>query len=134
MFGTFWRSLLSVIELTLGNWVPITRDLQENISPWLAFGVIVYRLIMEIAILKALTGVFLHKTFRVPKSDHELMIRGKMREDKLVKDEMADMFNEIDTDSIDKLSKHGFDAAFNNPRASLYLGALGLNYKDAEEP
>ncbi|CAK0866450.1 unnamed protein product [Prorocentrum cordatum] len=132
-FGTFWRSFLSVIELTIGNWVPITRDLQELISPWLAFLVVIYRLIMEIAILKVVTGVFLHETFRVAKSDSELMIRGKMREDKLFKNKMASLFTEIDTDGNGKLSKDEFDNTFKHPRASLYLGALGLNYKDTEE-
>lgn len=132
-FGTFWRSFLSVIELTIGNWVPITRDLQEYISPWLACAVVFYRLIMEIAVLKVVTGVFLHETFRVAKTDSELMIRGKMREHKVFSDKMASLFRLIDTDGNGKLSKTEFEKAFENERAALYLGALGLDYKDTEE-
>jgi hypothetical protein len=132
-FGTFWRSFLSVIELTIGNWVPITRDLQEYISPWLAFLVLVYRLIMEIAILKVVTGVFLHETFRVAKSDSELMIRGKMREDKLFRNKMASLFRDIDTDDSGTLSKDEFEAAFKHERTSMYLGALGLSYSDTDQ-
>ncbi|CAK0839926.1 unnamed protein product [Prorocentrum cordatum] len=83
--------------------------------------------------LVVLTGVFLHETFRVAKSDHELMIRGKMRENKALKDQMAILFNDMDTHSTGKVHREDFQATFNHPRVSLYLAALGLSYKDANE-
>jgi hypothetical protein len=131
-FGTFWRSLLSMVEVTVGNWVPIARMLQEYMSGWLAVVAVIYRLLMEVAVLKVVAGVFLHETFRVTKSDSELMIRGAMREEKIFKEKIADLFAEVDTNHDGTLSKDEFLHLFSNDRAGLYLRALGLEYTDSE--
>merc|ERR1719492_19677 len=33
-FGTFTRSFLTMFELTLGNWIPPTRTVTENVNEW----------------------------------------------------------------------------------------------------
>merc|ERR1712048_174930 len=33
-FGSFSRAFLTMFELTLGNWVPVTRLLNNNVSEW----------------------------------------------------------------------------------------------------
>jgi hypothetical protein len=131
-FGTFWRSLVTVAELTFGNWVPVTRLLQEYLGGWLAAILLAYRLIMDFAVLKVVAGVFLHETFKVAKTDSELMIRGTLRERKLFKDKITELFAEIDNNHDGTLSRAEFMHVFDHPRASLYLGALGLEYGDAE--
>ena len=63
-FGTFSRGFLSMFELTLGNWVVITRVLHEHVSEWFGPLVLVYRTIVGEALIKVVTGVFMYETFR----------------------------------------------------------------------
>merc|ERR1719198_2777809 len=65
LFGTFCRSILSMFELTLGNWVPITRFLCEKASEWFTFFLLVYHCIVAFAVVTVIRGIFLHETFQV---------------------------------------------------------------------
>merc|ERR1712039_784236 len=50
-FGNFPRALLSMFEITLGNWAPITRFLQDNVTEWFGFVLMVYHCVVAFAVV-----------------------------------------------------------------------------------
>jgi len=131
-FGTFWRSFLTVLEVTVGNWVPVTRMVQECMNEWLAVAILMYQMLMGFAFLKVVQGVFLHETFRVAKSDNELMIRDAMRDRARFKHQMEDLLSDVDEDGSGMISKDEFRELFGHERVGFFLGALGLDVADKE--
>merc|ERR1719324_2159345 len=45
-FGTFTRSMLSMFEITLANWPPVCRCIQENVSQWYTLVFVLHKLIV----------------------------------------------------------------------------------------
>jgi hypothetical protein len=131
-FGTSWRSFLTILELTIGNWVPVIRLVQECMGEWYACLLVGYMLLMGFAFIKVVQGVFLHETFRVAKSDQELMIRDRMRETSRFGQQMTNLLNEIDTDQSGMISKEEFDELFGDERVKLFLGALELDVSNRD--
>ena len=63
-YGNFSRSLVSVFEICLGNHAPPVRVLMENVSEWFGPILLLYRLLVDFAVVKIINGVFLHETRR----------------------------------------------------------------------
>merc|ERR1719478_548804 len=95
-FGSFDKAALSMFEVTLGNWVPITRNLQANVSAWFGPIMMAYKCIVGFAVVKVITGVFLHETFKCASSDDELMILSREREIRKHVQKMEMLFAEAD--------------------------------------
>merc|ERR1712137_1296598 len=55
-FGTFLRAMLSMFEITLGNWPPIARVLFENLGPWLLIFSVVHKLTIGFAVVGVING------------------------------------------------------------------------------
>merc|ERR1712107_548177 len=43
-FGTFTRCMITMFELTLANWIPVTRLLFSNVSEWYGLLILAYKL------------------------------------------------------------------------------------------
>ena len=64
-YGTFSRSMMSMFEITVGNWVPICRSLFENVGEPLGWFSLCSIIVVNFAVVKIITGVFLATTFKV---------------------------------------------------------------------
>merc|ERR1719223_1108717 len=64
-FGSFTRSMLTMFEITLGNWIPPCRSLMEHITEGYAALFILYKCVVGFAVAKVITGVFMCETFKV---------------------------------------------------------------------
>merc|ERR1711987_41602 len=62
-FGTFTRCLLSMFEITLGNWPPVARLLSENVTEWFTLVNVLHKLTIGFALVGVLNGVILQETF-----------------------------------------------------------------------
>jgi hypothetical protein len=131
-FGTCTRSFLTMLELTDGNWIPVTRVLQENVSQWASAFIILYRLTVAFTIIKVITGVFLHETMRVAGSNDELMITGKIRERLRYRSKMQALFNEADHSSDGCMSKDEFMELLRDDRVKAWFSATGLDLRDPD--
>jgi len=131
-FGTCTRSFLTMLELTDGNWIPVTRALQENVSQWASAFIILYRLVVAFTIIKVITGVFLHETMRVAGSNDELMITGKIRERLRYRSKMQALFREADNSSDGHMSKEEFLNLLRDDRVKAWFSATGLDLRDPD--
>jgi len=131
-FGTCSRSFLTMLELTDGNWVPVTRILQEYISPWASAFIIIYRFVVAFSIIRVITGVFLHETMRVAGSNDELMITQSLRERRGYLWKMHKLFREADNSSDGSMSKDEFLRLLGDERVRAWFCASGLDLRDPD--
>merc|ERR1719191_1989783 len=78
-FGSFARSMLTMFEITLGNWIVPARALVENVSEWYMVFAIFHKLVIGFSVVSVITGVFIQETFKVATSDDTLMLIQKNR-------------------------------------------------------
>merc|ERR1740130_1412094 len=50
-FGSFTRCLLSMFELTLANWPPVTRLLAEEVSEWFMLLCVMHKVCIGFAVI-----------------------------------------------------------------------------------
>merc|ERR1712205_15959 len=79
-FGTFSHSIVSMFEMTFANWAVISRFVYEKVDKKLVFFFMSYKMVMGIAILRVIYGVFLHVTFKCASSDNAVLIAQRKRE------------------------------------------------------
>eukprot|EP00971_Amphidinium_carterae_P105934 2098200-Amphidinium_carterae.1 len=51
-FGTFYRTIITMFEITLANWAPSCRLLIDNVSEWYGLFYILYRCMFCFAVVK----------------------------------------------------------------------------------
>lgn len=126
-FGTFTRSLQTMIEMLLGNWHEVTRMLTHNVSEWyMVFGV-AHQLVLGFAVLEVITGVFLHETFKVATLDDGILLNETKREVKDQSRKMERFFKHADTDGQGFLDKEKFTKVLQNDDVQEWMAAMGLD-------
>jgi len=132
-FGDIRRSFISMLELTLGNWVPILRILTDFETNHL-YGTfaIIYVYLVNFAIVRVIGGVFLQQTFAVAANDPELMVLQRRRNEKKYLQQMNDLLSLIDTNGDRCASLEEFCAAIEDPHVRSLLQAMDLECGDSE--
>merc|ERR1719343_824 len=130
-FGTFTRSMFSMFELTLGNWIPITRLLTEHVGEWWAIPMLMYKMFMGFAVVKVITGVFLHETFKVAATDDELMVVQKTRATAKYRQQMQNLFTKADVDGDGALSREELGQVLSDTKTKTLLAAMDLEVNDS---
>merc|ERR1711881_203529 len=97
-----------MFEVTLGNWVPVCRTLVENVSEWYSMVFIVYKITVGFAVVKVITGVFMHETFKVASTDDELMIVNQTRQAAKFRKKMHSFMNACDASGDGTLDRDEF--------------------------
>jgi len=131
-FGTFSRTMVTMYEITLGNWVPVTRLLMENVSQVYGPVILSYRFVTGFAMVRVITGVFLHETFKVAAMDDNLMVVQKQRQTSMYKRKMLDLIQMADTSADGKIDKEEFMEILKNKWIRTWLGAMDLEVADGE--
>eukprot|EP00929_Paragymnodinium_shiwhaense_P073986 TRINITY_DN37820_c0_g3_i3.p1 TRINITY_DN37820_c0_g3~~TRINITY_DN37820_c0_g3_i3.p1 ORF type:complete len:650 (+),score=152.12 TRINITY_DN37820_c0_g3_i3:54-2003(+) len=132
-YGTFSRGMLSMFEVTLGNPSPICRAFHESVSEWFGILFMIYRLLINFALLKVINGIFMHETFRVAGSDDEIMILQKNRKTEMHIKKMTALFQEADESGDGLLEKQEFKDILADARVKTWLAAQELEIRDPDE-
>jgi len=132
MFGTFTRGVLSMFEITLGNWAPIVRIMHENVGEVIGHVLLFYRLIVGEAIIRVITGVFLVETMKVAQSDDDLMIVQKQRQTRTHIKKMQTLFQETDRSGDGFLDEEEFREVMQDSRVKAWLAAMDLEVRDTD--
>jgi len=131
-FGTFSKAFLSMFEVSFASWVPITRFMYDKVEPSYAIFFMIYKLVVGIAVLRIVYGVFLHVTFACASSDDETLIAKKEREMKKYANKMHSLFLEMDNSGDGYLSRAEFGRVCQDPRVQTWLSAMELELDDAD--
>ncbi|CAE8686333.1 unnamed protein product [Polarella glacialis] len=131
-FGTVSKAFVSMFEITMGNWVPMSRFLFEQVNAWYGLAMIAYRCVVGFAIIQVITGVFMHETFKAAASDDGIMIAQKNRQMMEHMRKMKLLFSEADTSGDGFLSYEEFAEVVHDARVRSWLSAMELDVTDSK--
>jgi len=131
-FGTYGKAMLSMWELALANWAPIVRFLHDEGNRVLAYISFGYVLLVNFAIVRVISGVFLSTTFQVAATDDTLMMVQKQRAAQSHAKKMASLFRKINIEEGDAITRDVFVAALSQPDLRLWLSSMDIEAGDAE--
>lgn len=130
-FGSFSRGMVTMLELTLGNWVPVCRLLMENLMEWYGFAIVIYKIMVGFGVVKVITGCFLHETFKIASTDDEIMIMRKQREQESHRGKMERLFSAADDQGHGTLSREEFAFVLSEDHVKTWLSAMEISFEDA---
>eukprot|EP00811_Abedinium_folium_P028874 NODE_4505_length_1883_cov_5.449317.p1 GENE.NODE_4505_length_1883_cov_5.449317~~NODE_4505_length_1883_cov_5.449317.p1 ORF type:complete len:571 (-),score=140.50 NODE_4505_length_1883_cov_5.449317:169-1764(-) len=131
-FGSYTRSLYTMLELTTGNFIPVTRLLTENIGEGYGAFLFIYRFIVGFAVIKVISGVFLHETFRVAASDDDLMIVQKMRATQKLAKNMKYLLCSLDRSHDGAVDRAEFLSLMSDERLKVWLMAMDVEVENVD--
>ncbi|CAE7262782.1 unnamed protein product [Symbiodinium necroappetens] len=124
--------MLSMFEITLGNWPPVCRLLSEKVSEWFMLLCVLHKLVIGFAVVGVINGVFIQETFKVASSDNQIMMRQKERSSNLHEMKMRQLFLEADNDQDGLVSREEWRALVSHPAVQLWLGSMDLDAADGD--
>merc|ERR1719356_560904 len=107
-FGTFARTMLTMFELTLGNWMPPCRALVENVSEWYLLFNLAHKMVIGFSVVSVITGVFIQETFKVATTDDKIMLMQKERAQRTHTKKMMSLFEYADKDGSGSIDRDEF--------------------------
>jgi len=129
-FGTFGRTIITMFEIALGNWVPTCRFLTDNVNPWFMIFYLLYRCCFFFAVVRVITAVFITETNRAVASDDELAIRKKKRSQDQYTAKVKEIFEELDTSGDGKISHEEFKRITEDGLLTDWSSLLGIDTTD----
>jgi len=136
-FGSTSRAIVSMFEITLGNWPPVCRLLTENVSEWFGLFAVVHKMTIGFAVVGVINGVFMKETFKVAETDDIIMVRQKQKAVKMHVKKMSELFAHSKR-SRNRLSQSGFltrqdfKEAVSDPWVKTWLSSMELDTGDAD--
>lgn len=128
-FGTFHKTLITVIEITFVNYTRASRALTDNIDMWYSWVFVVYRMVVSFGVVNVLRAVFINSTMKVAETDHELMMKAALVKSKKFAMELESLWDIIDVSGKGVISFTEFQAARDDPLVSTWLDSLGVETK-----
>lgn len=130
-YGTFSRSLLTMFEITLANFIPVTRSMISNVSQVYFVFAMLHKFFIGLAVVLVITGVFIQETMKVAQTDNNIMLQQRERSNKLHTRKIKALFELIDADGSGQISSEDFTQICQDESMKMWLSALGLDVSDA---
>lgn len=95
-YGTFTRTMLTMFEIMMANWIAPARVLVSGISETWSLFFLFYRCMLGFALLAVISAVFIHETMKIANTDDELAVFLAQRETELYATKIKQAFLELD--------------------------------------
>jgi len=132
-YGTFARNMLTMFEITLGNWMPPCRALVENVSEWWMLFFLGQKTVIGFSVVTVITSVFIQETFKVATIDDKIMIMSKERARRTHIQKVNALFGHVDQDGNGFLDMHEFTNALADSGLRTWLAAMELEVRDNKQ-
>mmetsp|Transcript_35268 Transcript_35268/g.97380 ORF Transcript_35268/g.97380 Transcript_35268/m.97380 type:complete len:565 (+) Transcript_35268:53-1747(+) len=132
-YGTFARTMLTMFEMTLGNWMPPCRAIVENVTEWYMVVALAHKLVIGFSMVSVITGVFIQETFKVASSDDKIMMRHKERAIKTHTKKMRALFDAANGTDDGYLDMDEFTTIMDDPSVRTWLSAMELDVRDSKK-
>jgi len=130
-YGSFARTMLTMFEMTLGNWMPPCRALVENVSEWWMLFSLAHKLIIGFSVVSVITAVFIQETFKVATIDDRIMIMSKERASKTHSQKIHALFQHADSNGDGHIDINEFQTVLASSELKSWLAAMELDVSDA---
>jgi hypothetical protein len=131
-FGSFTRSFISMFEIAFHNHAPIMRKIIENVDERWAIYFLLYKCVVGLSVMKVISGVFMHETFKVCSEDDELMIIQKKRDKENWTRKMHMLYSKLNKNGDEALERWEFLEMMKEPWLHTWLSAMELDFNDPE--
>mmetsp|Transcript_71215 Transcript_71215/g.126856 ORF Transcript_71215/g.126856 Transcript_71215/m.126856 type:complete len:547 (+) Transcript_71215:79-1719(+) len=131
-FGTFWRSLLTMFEITFANWVPSCRTLVENVAESYGMFYLLYRCVVGLAVLMVVQAVFIQQTMKATQLDDEALAKQKRRAKAKLLKRLENVFRRLDNTGDGTLDKSEFEEALKQEEMVSMLEVFELEVSDID--
>lgn len=131
LFGTFTRAFVSMTELTLGNFIPITRFLMETLrhEAW-GLLILLYKFTVSFAFVSIIRGLFMQEVFKVASTNDHLMVMQRQRIATQHRKKMTALFVAADHSGDGKVGFEEFFLIMENRQVQMWLLAQDLFLTD----
>jgi len=130
-YGTFWRSTITMFEITFANWAPPCRILVDHVSESLGLFFLVYRCLIGFAVLSVVQAVFIQQTIKSAQNDDNMQIELKDKEKSRFADKLKKVFIQLDSSGDGLVSWQEFEAVMeNNSDVQQILDVLEVDVRD----
>merc|ERR1719305_1778708 len=124
--------MLSMFELTLANWPPVSRLLVEEVSEWFSVICVGHKLTLGFAVLGVINGVILQETFKVASTDDMIMVRQKKREKEVLIQKMKKLFEALDYSENGELDFEEFTTIAQHEDVKHWLASMDIETHDLQ--
>jgi len=131
-FGTFTKSLFTMIEMLMGNWFHITRLLTRFNELFMIFGIL-HQLIVGFAVLEVISGVFLNETFKIAALDDSIMLNEVKRAAKAESAKLTEFFQRADSNCDGQVTLEELKKVLESDEVMDWLTAMGLDLIDIDQ-
>jgi len=131
-YGTFWRAIITMFEITFANWAPTCRLLIDNISESFGIFFLLHRCVVGFAMLSVIQAVFIQQTMKSAQSDEDFMVQQKAREKEVHANRLQSLFRKLDTSGDGVLSWPEFNSMLTDNNMRLFMNTLGVDAYDLE--
>jgi voltage-gated sodium channel len=131
-YGTFYRSVITMFEITFANWAPTCRLLIDNVNEWYAVFFLFYRCFVGFAILSVIQAVFIQQTMKSAQLDDDFVVQEKNRERESYAGKLAKIFRRLDTSGDGLVTWDEFESLLSDSRMQLLLQSLDVDVQDVE--
>lgn len=129
-FGSFFRSLLTMFEFTLANWVTPAWVLTENVHEGFILYAILHKMILGFAIIGVVNGVFIQETFKVATLDDAIMVRQTARKEAAHIAKMKRLFQRADQDNSSTIDREEWLSLCKHKWVQNWLKAQDFDVRD----
>merc|ERR1712151_211892 len=131
-YGTFWRTLITMFEITFANWIPSCRILVDHLSEFFGLFFLSYRVVIGTAVLSVVQAVFIQSTMKAAQANEEIVLQAKNKEKQSYIKRVKKMFMTLDESGDGFVSWDEFKPLLTDPSLGLMMSTLELDAKDAE--
>eukprot|EP00913_Durusdinium_trenchii_P025302 g23753.t1 len=131
-FGTCTRCLLTMFEITLGNWPPVARLLQDHVHEAFCAFSIIHKITVGYALIAVINGVFLKETFSAAENDDKIRMRNTEKKRNQHIKKMQSLFEAFAADETGDgvLDRDEFIQVMSDPEIVNWLAAMDLQIAD----
>jgi Ca2+-binding EF-hand superfamily protein len=131
-YGTFWRAMITMFEITFANWGPLCRLLIDNISEWFGVFFLIYRCVVGFAMLSVIQAVFIQQTMKSAQLDDDFVIQQKHREKEAYAAKLLKIFRKLDTSGDGLISRQEFSHLLESKDIRLLMSTLDVDVRDMD--
>lgn len=129
-FGTFWRAMITMFEITFANWVPSCRVLVENVSEVYAMFYLIYRCAIGFAVLMVVQAVFIQQTMKTTQLDDAFLANQRVKAKANIVERLTTIFKKLDKSGDGFIEWDEFQSCINHQNLAAILEVFDLEVTD----
>eukprot|EP00927_Polykrikos_kofoidii_P005514 TRINITY_DN12182_c0_g2_i1.p1 TRINITY_DN12182_c0_g2~~TRINITY_DN12182_c0_g2_i1.p1 ORF type:complete len:671 (-),score=121.77 TRINITY_DN12182_c0_g2_i1:271-2085(-) len=131
LYGSFTRAVETILEVTLGNWGPPCRLLQNKVSEWWVLFFVFYKFIIGFAVVQVIISVFIQQTFKVVARDEQVMINECKAASEAFGKNLRHLFEVIDVDHDGFISHEELSICMSDKEVRSWFASIDVDMSEA---